>query len=72
MATFHGQIEKVLDEQAEVKAREQEIIVKCKNLDEVTSQFNKWIKKAYGGTQTVIISLVQSVVQLKPGQGKNT
>lgn len=41
MATFHGQIEKVLDEQAEVKAREQEIIVKCKNLDEVTSQFNK-------------------------------
>lgn len=39
---FRGQLEKVLGEQAEVKALKQEIIIECKELDKITSR-----KEAY-------------------------
>ena len=81
---FRGKVESVLGEEAEVRARKQEIVVECKDLDEVTSredicaalkqQFNlgdidqsaiKRMKKAYGGTQTAIISLpAESAIKL--------
>lgn len=36
--SFHGQIEKVLGKQGEVKSRKQGAIIECKDLDEVTSR----------------------------------
>ncbi|CAD7081211.1 unnamed protein product [Hermetia illucens] len=35
---FRGKVESVLGEEAEVRARKQEIVVECKDLDEVTSR----------------------------------
>lgn len=75
--SFRGQVEKMLREQEEVKAREQDIVIECKDLQEVVAreeQFNlsgievsaiKRRKKTYGGTETAIISLpVQSGITL--------